>query len=310
MWHPNLNQKKIIEHLADCIDIDIERMSGDETVYTDEIETISEDFDKEAVLERLMISVNSKRSVWRRKLIGVAAALALLIVGASIVWMRSQPDTIALQQIYAEKGERMTVLLADGTRVTLNADSRLIYPERFDGQIRRVKLVGEAFFEVAHDQAHPFYVDTYNMEIKVTGTQFNVASYPEYHQITTTLFEGSVLIGDSALGEKAMLPMTQGDVAVYEKGTGKVQITHDAATMQARDCRSHVFTASNEKLMTVVRRIERQFGVSISVRNKAILDYTYTIACDTKDIHAIIDIMETITPVRFTKITTDRYEVR
>jgi transmembrane sensor len=84
----------------------------------------------------------------------------------------------------------ISLTLGDGTKVWVNANSRLNFPSRFAEKERRVELEGEAYFEVAKDASRPFYVKSKGAEIKVLGTHFNVAAYS--NQATTTLLEGSV----------------------------------------------------------------------------------------------------------------------
>jgi len=93
------------------------------------------------------------------------------------------------------KGGQYQIHLPDGTKVWLNAASKLIYPVSFNGrEERRVQLSGEAYFEVAKDKTHPFIVKSTGQEIKVLGTHFNVNSYPDESNTKTTLLEGSVAI--------------------------------------------------------------------------------------------------------------------
>src|SRR5690606_37889089 len=87
------------------------------------------------------------------------------------------------------------LFLADGTKVWLNAASRISYGKNFgNGALRDVYLDGEAFFDVAHDPDKPFIVHTSSIQIKVLGTSFNVRSYAEDNTIETTLVQGKVRI--------------------------------------------------------------------------------------------------------------------
>lgn len=90
------------------------------------------------------------------------------------------------------EGKDARVTLADGTRVWVNANSRLSYPTRFEGDERRVSVEGEAYFEVAHDAAHPFIVEAGGVETRVLGTRFNVSTHGQQPQVA--LAEGSVRV--------------------------------------------------------------------------------------------------------------------
>ena len=73
-------------------------------------------------------------------------------------------------------GQITTITLPDGTVVNLNADSRIEYPAVFYGDERRVRLEGEAIFDVVHDEEKPFVVETFRYDIKVLGTKFDVTA--------------------------------------------------------------------------------------------------------------------------------------
>ncbi len=90
------------------------------------------------------------------------------------------------------RGGEYTLILADGSRVFLNAESQIKYPVAFHGNIRQVFLEGEAYFEVAKDVARPFIVEANGMQVKVLGTEFAVRAYPEEEEILATLVEGQV----------------------------------------------------------------------------------------------------------------------
>ena len=94
--------------------------------------------------------------------------------------------------IATPKGSRSRTLLADGTTVWLNADSKLHCENDFTGATREVTLEGEAFFDVVKQTNRPFIVHTSGIDIKVLGTAFNVKSYPEDKNVETTLYRGSV----------------------------------------------------------------------------------------------------------------------
>jgi transmembrane sensor len=100
----------------------------------------------------------------------------------------------AMNQLIIPYGKTSNVLLSDGTKVYLNAGSRLVYPENFNGKTREVFLVGEAFFEVKADQDHPFVVQLNDLRLKVLGTRFNVSAYLTDNVVETVLAEGKVCL--------------------------------------------------------------------------------------------------------------------
>lgn len=135
----------------------------------------------------------------------------------------SQTATPEEHTLVVPEGKDMKLTLADGTRVWLNANSRLTYPTAFTGEERRVELQGEAYFEVAHDKVHPFIVKAGEMETRVLGTKFNINTY-DAAQPHVTLVEGSVKVSaaqqqriitpgqDATLDRQGMISVQQVDV--------------------------------------------------------------------------------------------------
>lgn len=99
---------------------------------------------------------------------------------AGIVYQNMQEDILREEEIIyntviTPRGTEYLLTLSDGSRVWLNSDSRLKFPVKFSKGMRRVELVGEGYFEVAKDTSSPFIVNSGKLEIKVTGTSFNIA---------------------------------------------------------------------------------------------------------------------------------------
>lgn len=107
---------------------------------------------------------------------------------------RGLDSKVDMNELTIPKGRSYSVVLSDGTKVWLNALSKLSYPVTFSKRERRVVVDGEAFFEVSKDISRPFVVETSDYNIKVLGTKFNVNSYNNEDYVATTLVEGSVEI--------------------------------------------------------------------------------------------------------------------
>ncbi|MCE1199405.1 MAG: FecR domain-containing protein [Marinilabiliales bacterium] len=107
---------------------------------------------------------------------------------------------LAMNQLIIPYGKTSVITLPDGTRVHLNAGSKLTYPDQFDGQSREVYLLGEAFFDVTHDSQHPFVVQTNDFRVKVLGTRFNLSAYPTDSVFETVLAEGKVSLELNSAG--------------------------------------------------------------------------------------------------------------
>lgn len=117
-------------------------------------------------------------------------------------------------------GQTYQVELSDGTLVTLNAESELVFPSQFEADRRCVTLRGEAFFRVARDESRPFVVETEQLSVQVLGTTFNVSCYSSDPIVRTTLVEGSVKV-EQAGNSQIIRPSEQYQ---YNKETQKKSI--------------------------------------------------------------------------------------
>ena len=147
----------------------------------------------------------TRRSAWatsfRRYAAGIAAALLVGFAG-SYAFFAFRLNGWAQQQtvIEAPAGQHVRISLNDGSEVDLNSGSRLIYPSIFSGKERRVKLVGEARFDVSHNEKQPFIVETFAYDVRVLGTDFNVIADEAKGRFSTALFEGRVQPSDQRAG--------------------------------------------------------------------------------------------------------------
>jgi transmembrane sensor len=134
-----------------------------------------------------------KRSFKHWKLF-IAAALCLAFFIA-LQYYSFNPSIVKRKEILViqtGRAEKRQLLLPDGSRVILNADTRITFPEKFDGSNREVFLIGEAYFDVKRKVEQPFVIHAGKMNIKVLGTSFNVKSYPGDKLSETTLLKGAV----------------------------------------------------------------------------------------------------------------------
>lgn len=148
----------------------------------------------------------SKVVPMRRRIFTRVAAAAILI---GIVWLGAakwtgimnylDPEQFVAQK--TEKGQMAKISLSDGSVVWLNADSRLTYPATFKRGPRRVKLEGEAYFEVAHNKSRPFLIAAAGLNTKVMGTSFDIKAYPADKKEMVTVLTGIVEVSRSWEGE-------------------------------------------------------------------------------------------------------------
>ena len=129
--------------------------------------------------------------------IAAAASVAIIIVAAIFFAKQSKQKEVATPLAGLEKkqnsmGTKSTIQLADGSKVWLNADSKIQYPSSFEGSTREVYLNGEAFFEVAKNAKKPFIIHLANGTVRVLGTSFNIRAYDNEKTVETSVATGKV----------------------------------------------------------------------------------------------------------------------
>jgi len=117
-------------------------------------------------------------------------------------------------QLLVPAGKRAKIELSDGTLVTVNSQSKVIYPRRFKGETRTIYAQGEVFLEVAHDKKHPFIVKTSLLSVRALGTKFNIQAYSEDRKTITTLENGKVQI-NNLLAPDSCFILTPGEQLEY-----------------------------------------------------------------------------------------------
>lgn len=166
-------------------------------------------------------------------------------------------EEIAFNNLTTPRGGEFKVTLEDGTEVWLNADSRLRYPETFEGNERRVEVTGEAYFKVAKDAEKPFYVVSGGQEVRVYGTEFNVHAYDDEATIFTTLVEGSISLRPIN-GNKSELMLTPGKQAVFNKDNASATV-RKVDTEVVTSWRSGVFVFEDQNLAQIMRTLSRWY---------------------------------------------------
>ena len=236
------------------------------------------------------ISVTKKSSIRRIVQTSLKYA-AIIVVACGIEWfILSQAQfpknevhttTAHYNEITVPVGSKSYVVLAESTKVWLNAGAKLKYPTDFHKNSREVYLEGEAFFDVAKDKNAPFFVNMSGMNIKVLGTQFNVKAYSDEKSIETTLIEGSIeILGlKSDKEDEKNLHLKPGQKLIIFKDDAKIRnaevITlHDTGTEIAWLKDKLIF--HKERFENVKTRLERWYGVTIDVKDQEILDYRFS----------------------------------
>ena len=199
------------------------------------------------------------------------------------------------------RGGKYCVTLPDGTIVWLNASTTLRFPVAFAGKTRKVEVKGEAYFEVAKNEAMPFIVKAGNSEIKVLGTHFNVMAYADEKLLKTTLLEGRVEVSILKKGEGEQ----NSPVMTLEPGQQAQLDINNALTVVKADMEEAIawkngfFIFKNEPIESVMQKIARWYDVNIVYETtNDILQFTGNIS-RAENISEVLRIMELTDVVHF-----------
>lgn len=184
-----------------------------------------------------------------------------------LTYVLSQHRTVSAQEIlYHEievpRGGEFDLILADGTVVWLNADSRLRYPVEFAGKERRVILEGEAYFQVKKNPDLPFRVEIRGQVVEVLGTEFNISGYKEEENIYTTLVNGKVKIATSR-GEIALLP---GEQCIMDTGSGLLT-KQEVKVEKVVSWKEGKFILEEQTLEQIMQQFIRWYDITVFYQN-------------------------------------------
>lgn len=161
-------------------------------------------------------------------------------------------------------GMECHIVLSDGTKVHLNAESKLTYPICFNDKERIVQVEGEAYFDVAPDKAHPFIVRTPHTSIRVTGTSFNVRAYADEEVESTTLVSGAVRI-NSENEDYELIPNQH---FAYDKNSRKSTVSN-VNTELYTSWESGSFIFLNVPLENVMSYLSKWYGFKYTFEDEA-----------------------------------------
>lgn len=172
-------------------------------------------------------------------------------------------DSALFNTIATPRGGQYQIKLPDGTKIWLNAESKLKFPASFANlKQRKVELIGEAYFEVAKNKALPFIVSGKQQEVEVLGTHFNINSYDNELEVKTTLLEGSVLVStlNNNPVNKILIP---GEQSVLRSGQILVNTIDTESEVAWKE---GVFIFEDENIQSIMRKLERWYDIEVTYK--------------------------------------------
>jgi len=293
-------------------------------------------FNSEQAFNQFRQKINAEKASRKTKLryllVGAASVAASIIITVLVTYslvldnqhVSPQVSEISKDlEIKTAKGSRTSLTLADGTKIWLNSNSRLVYPDNFKGSTREVFLEGEGYFEVAKNPQKPFYVKTDAIDVKVTGTIFNLQNYPDERFVETTLIEGQVII-ERSFGDvrKEIVTLEPKQKIIFQKSNEtyelsesvkeeepdkekpiqkieKAVLVEKANIEKTISWKNNVIIFENEPFHEIVNSLERRFGVNIVFQSESIKNLRFSGTFEEISIEQALEAMQFASPFNY-----------
>lgn len=218
------------------------------------------------------------RRITLRRIVRYTAELAaVLLVGVVLSWTltRNRLDEWSQRttSIEVPPGQYLSMRLEDGTNVWLSAGTRFEYPLVFAGRERRVKISGEAMFDVEHDADHPFVVETFACDVEVLGTKFDVEAEPDEGIFSTALLRGSVKVSNKLTAGEEFILQPNDEIRMVGNRLQLDRIDNPDEYLWTEG----LISIKGQTFEELMHKFEKYFGVRILIerRNIPTVDYNY-----------------------------------
>ena len=256
--------------------------------------------DTEAALQQVKKRLSAPPLRWQRGSFWMRAAAVLLGVAAAVYWWSVEPEPIHI----AATDSALSDTLSDGSVVTLERASGLTLAAGFNRRERRIRLQGEAYFQVARDTTRPFVVEVQDLEVKVVGTAFYVDNVTDPSKVTVYVTEGKVLL----LHQGQSLLLTPGMQATYDQR--RRTLTRDATPPdQGLPANSHrMLRFDATPLRIVLQKINSAYGTRISLKNPSLENCILTARYNNLPLERVLELIADSFPFTVEK-TADGYVI-
>ncbi|MCG1037311.1 FecR family protein [Polaribacter sargassicola] len=195
--------------------------------------------------------------------------------GEQLVYNKKEDTRISYNYLTVPRGGKFEIILADGTKVWLNSESKLKYPVHFkQGETRKVELVyGEAYFDVSSSENHngaKFKVVSNLQEVEVLGTEFNIKAYKDDASVYTTLAEGKVAVNNEAF--KEVLKVNEQSIISDVKDKIKIKTVN---VYNETAWRKGIFSFKGKSLKEIMKALSRWYDIDIIIENKKLEDIQF-----------------------------------
>ncbi len=251
----------------------------------------------------------SKKKRIQRRLLVAAVMIPFLFLGISVTFLAGRAGIFSetkYVEVSVPCGERMQVILQDGTVVLLNSGTKLRYPQKFSLFNRTVELSGEGYFDVAKMKSAPFIIELKGVSVEVTGTKFNVKSYADDQKVWVALKEGGVKLQDDKRLEYLLVP---GDQVEYDRLSGEYKVERMESFEKVTAWRDNSLNFYLTPLVDILKVLERQYDAHFVIGDSLLLNSRFTLSTTKVNMTDVFRDLEMVSHIVFKEIKEDTYEV-
>ena len=212
-----------------------------------------------------------------------AAVVILMAVTFFLYNFFMKPGTVEMMATNVVEIETLT----DGTIITLNRNSTLSYPKQFEKDVRKVKLTGDAFFEVEHNKYQPFVIESQNIEIEVLGTSFYVDAHEENSTIEVVVNSGGVALRSD---KEEQIILKAGDKGIFNKETGELfRERNEDVNYDSWKTKRLVF--DDTELGEVINKLNLVYNAKIKILNPEVNNCRITVTFENMPLESVLNIL-------------------
>ena len=235
----------------------------------------------------------SWHKAWRYAQVAAVIMLPILFFSTYYLYRENAAFSTKKTIVSTSCGERASITLPDGSKVTLNENTSLAYDSKsFNKSVRKIEFEGEAYFNVAKDSEHPFTIGAEGLEVYVLGTKFNLNARNESLISELILEEGSVRL--SALKKAKSVMLSPQQKATLDKATGDITVTEtENALDDAKAWKRKELIFRNVPLYQVLKSIEKHYDVTCNISSDINVNDRFTGIIPANNINDVLQVIET-----------------
>ena len=246
----------------------------------------------------------ARKNTWWKPL---SVAAAILLLAAAVFIFNENTEAVIMLAMETQEGEVKEIALADGSKIWLNENSKLTYPDAMNSDERRVTLTGEAFFDITKNPSKPFIIDTRDAEVKVLGTSFEVRAIDDEVRTEVVVKTGKVSLGKK--NEVKPLILTPNQKGVYNNQT-QGYVKSEVKNLNSISWQSKTLDFNDVALEKVLADVENHFDIKVTLENQDLLKCKYGSIFMNKDQEHVLKTISTLFKMKLEKISEREYQLK